>query len=158
MVEHLILRRRERSFGWQLAAGIAIASIAIAGAGVADGSTGATLAATIAGGALFVVAAIQSRHLRKGPKAVMATADYLGLLSSAGERSDIRWDDVCAAKHEITFEGMRWSLRTTGGTVGFADPGVDPDRWGLLWRWVASCVLERGGSVRVDPLSNTLFD
>lgn len=158
MGEELIIRRRRRWLGVQLISGLAIGICAIILAAMVDGFPGAALASVIAAGALLVMGIVQSQELRRHPQALVATREYLGLLGPRGARRYIRWDEVIAARHSTSFRGMRWLLHTLHGAVAFADPGVDPDRWGLLWRWIARSVVEHRGQVRVDALSNSLFD
>jgi hypothetical protein len=89
---------------------------------------------------------------------VVATREFLGFLDRTGQRRYVAWEDIRVATHATTLRGMRWRLDTAAGPVEVVDIGVDPQRWGTLWRFIWPEVARRGRPVRVDSVSNTLFD
>lgn len=154
----LIIRPKVCWARWQAGAGIALAAAFVAGVWLADGSGGLPIAIGVAGSACVGAIAFQ-RHLRlSGPRAIVATSEYLGLLAANGERHVLRWDAVQQAAHSTGLAGMRWKLRSPCGAVIVRDVGVDPEQWKRLWWQVGFEVSRRGGPVLVDRISDTLFD
>ena len=158
MFEHRIIRRRTRSFLTQMVVAAAIASCAVFLAAVGGGASQAALATAFGAAALSIAGLLQGHQMRTAPRALIATPDYLALLSRNGDRRYVRWAEVSAARHKTSFKGMSWTLVSDTGKVFIADPGIDADRWGILWHVVTSCVLSHGGGVRVDAISNGLYD
>ena len=155
----VILRPSRRWLTIQLIGLAALAVVVILAAWHADGPQGAIIATGIAAVMVSMVAAGHAEWMsHSAPRAIVATDDYVATLSRTGVRRYIRWDAVRQATHAATFLGMRWRLETPAECVILRDIGLDPDRWGDLWRVVWVAVARRGGRVRVDALSNALFD
>jgi hypothetical protein len=154
----LIIRPKVRWARWQAAAGIALAAAFVAGAWLADGSGELLVTSGVAGSASVAAIAFQRRLRLRGPQAIVATSEYLGLLASNGERRVVRWDAVQRAAHSTGLAGMRWKLRSSTGAVILRDVGVDPEQWKRLWWRVGFEVSRRGGPVVVDRISDALFD
>ena len=155
----VILRPSRRWLAIQLIALAGLAVVVVLAAWYADGPHGAIIATAIAAVMVSMVSAWHADWMRhSAPRAIVATDDYVATLSRTGERRYVPWDSVRRATHAATFLGMRWRLETPVDCLVLRDVGLDSARWGELWRvlWVA--VARRGGRVRVDALSNALFD
>ena len=155
----VILRPSRRWLTIQLMALAALAVVVVLAAWRADGPQGAIIATAITAVMVSMASAAHVEWMRhSAPRAIVATGDYVATLSHTGERRYVQWDAVRRATHAATFLGMRWRLETPVDCLILRDVGLDPNRWGELWRvlWVA--VARRGGRVRVDALSNALFD
>lgn len=155
----VILRPSRRWLTIQLIVLAALAVVAVLAAWRADGRQGAIIATAIAVVLVSMVSAGHAAWMRhSAPRAIVATDDYVATLSRTGERCYVRWDAVRRATHAATFLGMRWRLETPEHYLILRDVGIDPDRWGHLWRLLWVAVARRGGRVRVDALSDALFD
>lgn len=158
-MELVIIRPSGRWAVRQWAALAALAGAAAAAAWAADGPAAAAPVAALAG-AVLLVAALYYAHWMRGraPRAIVAAPEYLGVLDARGGRRLVLWASVRAARHATTLRGMGWCLETAAGRVSLLDIGVDPARWGVLWRYLWPQVARRGAPVRVDRLSNALYD
>jgi hypothetical protein len=155
----VILRPSRRWLTIQLIVLAALAVVGVLAAWHADGRQGAIIAAAVAAVMLSMVWAGHTKWMRYyAPRAIVATDDYVATLSRTGERRYVRWDAVRRATHAATLLGMRWRLETPDACIILRDIGLDPNRWGELWRLLWVAVARRGGRVRVDAMSNALFD
>ena len=154
----IIRPRREWAF-YQLAVLFAISLVAIAIAGRSDGISGAILAASIAALGLTISTMLYLHWMRRrSPRALVAHREFLAVLDARGERRYIPWSAIRAATHATTMSGMRWRLAIGDQSLILRDIGIDPERWGVLWRCIWQEVAAHDRSVRVDTISNALFD
>jgi hypothetical protein len=155
----VIIRPRAEWANYQLAVLFAIASVAIAIAGLRDGIPGAVLAASIAALGQTINTTFYSHWMRRrSPRALVAHRDFLAMLDASGERRYVPWTAIRAATHATTLGGMRWRLAIGDRPLILRDIGIAPERWGVLWRCIWQEVAACDRPVRVDTISNALFD
>ena len=156
MTGALILRPSWRAFRFQSLAVPLVAGGAAALALVTDLEV--PLVATVTGGLVAGLAAQALWLARRGPRAVVADAHGLLLGDRRGARRRLLWTEIRAASHRTGLGGMAWHLEGATGVVRVRDVGIDPDRWGVLWHTIVREVASRGQPVRVDLLSNRIYD
>jgi hypothetical protein len=95
---------------------------------------------------------------RVAPQAVVASDDFLGITSHAGDQQKIPWSSIFSATHSTKYLGMQWELDLMpAGQIILRDIGISPERWGFLRAIIIEFAGRHGAGISVDPLSESIY-
>jgi hypothetical protein len=154
---HLIIRPNGRALRDQLMGSFCVLSLAVLALWLLEGDVGAPTI-VVYGGAILLSVALHAVGFCRGPVAIVATPDFLGLRLKDRTQYRIPWSSILTARHASPCGFLQWELaQRQGATAIVQDFGVASHRWSLLWPLVVREVGRHGGKVFVDPTSNSLY-